>query len=116
VGTYHMTRPKDWVLLSLFPEHGVGGLHPDDVASATRLVPYGKVFEVVGDDGGYRVLRYNEVSIRVTASAPTRTVAAPPFAPAEGATHRTRILANQAFGVRPDVGLRAKIERVSPVL
>jgi hypothetical protein len=48
-----------------FPEHGISLVHPDDLSSFSAIRPSGKVFEFVGDDQGYIVLKYGNENFRV---------------------------------------------------
>ncbi|MBL8892391.1 MAG: hypothetical protein JNL67_20615 [Planctomycetaceae bacterium] len=53
-----------WGLYPWFPEHGETMIHPEDVVTVKSLMPSGKVFQVVGEDGDYLVLSYGELSFR----------------------------------------------------
>jgi hypothetical protein len=68
----------DWGLFQWFEEHGLDLIHPDDRDSMRQLMPNGKLFEVIGKDGGYITLRYAEHRYRVK-PALFRPVSAPPF-------------------------------------
>jgi len=43
---------KDWI-------------HPDDEATARRLIPSGRIFRRDGEDGGYMLVHYGELTLRV---------------------------------------------------
>jgi hypothetical protein len=54
-----------WGLFPWFDELGPKHVHPDDVRAMRALFPYGKVFLVVGDAGGYVELCYRDRTYRV---------------------------------------------------
>ncbi|MDH3976666.1 MAG: hypothetical protein OEV42_20575 [Deltaproteobacteria bacterium] len=54
-----------WGLYLWFDEHGVGLIHPEDIEKFRKLVPNGKVFECVDDDGQYITLKYADMRYRV---------------------------------------------------
>lgn len=48
-----------------FAEHGESLIHPDDRRAFAALFPYGKVFQCVGTEHNYLVLRYMAAVYRV---------------------------------------------------
>ncbi len=53
-----------WGLYPWFEEHGTDLIHPDDLDAVRKLMPNGKVFQVVGEEGGFLRLRYGEIEFR----------------------------------------------------
>lgn len=56
---------REWVLYPWFEERGASLVHPDDIGHFRRLVPYGKVFARIGEEGEYVVLLCGQVATRV---------------------------------------------------
>ena len=54
-----------WGLYQWFEEHGIEFIHPEDVDNFKALIPNGKVFECVKDDGQYITLKYADMNYRV---------------------------------------------------
>ena len=48
-----------------WPEDGDGWLHPDDVATARRMIPSERVFRRDGGEGDYLALFYGNVRLRI---------------------------------------------------
>lgn len=48
-----------------WPEDGDGWVHPEDVAAARALIPSGRIFRRDGSAGGYLLMHYGEVTLRV---------------------------------------------------
>lgn len=55
----------DCGVYTVWPENGVGWIHPDDVALAENLIPSGRVFRRVGFCGTYYRLEYGSLVLRV---------------------------------------------------
>ena len=48
-----------------WPEDGDAWIHPEDVATARRMIPSGRVFRRDEGGDGYLILRYGDVTLRV---------------------------------------------------
>lgn len=56
-----------WGRYRWWEEYGTYLVHPDDLAAFSRLMPAGYVFQYVGNDGQYIVLRHGDEKYRVLA-------------------------------------------------
>ncbi|WP_442483773.1 DUF6960 family protein [Aeoliella sp. SH292] len=72
------TAIGNWGLYQWFEEHGLNLIHPDDLVAFRQLTPNGKLFEVVGFQDGYWMLRYAQCTYRVK-PALFKNVPAPPL-------------------------------------
>jgi hypothetical protein len=63
-----MTAPRGWGLAPWFAGRDETLAHPDDVTRLVTLRPYGRVFELVGNDAGYLILRYRDQRYRISPS------------------------------------------------
>ncbi|MCP4746060.1 MAG: hypothetical protein GY874_07945 [Desulfobacteraceae bacterium] len=54
-----------WGLYQWFDERGIELIHPEDVDDFKALMPNGKVFECIKDDGRYIFLKYADKTYRV---------------------------------------------------
>ena len=57
-----------WGLYPWVEEHGADLIHPDDLATVIDLLPHGKVFRLVGEEGGFLRLRYGDSEFRARPS------------------------------------------------
>ncbi len=54
-----------WALCPWFEESGDDLVHPDDLVSIREFRPYGVVFRVTGQEGGYTEIAYSDKIFRV---------------------------------------------------
>ncbi|MBK8236402.1 MAG: hypothetical protein IPK74_12660 [Deltaproteobacteria bacterium] len=55
-----------WALYPWVEEHGTDLIHPDDLTTVLDLLPHGKVFRLVGEEGGFLRLRYGDSEFRTS--------------------------------------------------
>lgn len=58
-------RINSWGVYSWFIEHGEDLIEPRDREKFKKLNPYGKLFECIGEEENYILLRYNKEVYRV---------------------------------------------------
>lgn len=58
------TEPK-YGCFPWWPEDGDAWIHPDDVAQARLMIPSERIFRREGTQGGYLLLHYGELTLRV---------------------------------------------------
>ncbi|GMA14388.1 hypothetical protein E5F05_01930 (plasmid) [Deinococcus metallilatus] len=80
-----------------FVEHGLEKIHPEDIEDFSKLLPYGKVFELISNDGDYITIAYGSKRYRVRPDL---------WKPVEGVGYHVgeQVLVNGRKGVIEEIG------------
>jgi hypothetical protein len=57
--------PNEWGIFPVFPQSAVGRVHPEDLSRYATLVSNHRVFRLLGNEDGWRIIQYADSTFRV---------------------------------------------------